>query len=189
MKRLLLVAAMGLAMGAALGAIFTLRAHNTTEEVRVVARSASDGRIEFGIEHDGERVLPTGRYMSAAQIGARNDKWLRSTPVQIEVAADEIITSASGRGNGEFTYAAAAGWHFCAAAIGATAAERPDFEVRKSQAFDGALFGGNTWDSGAGFTSNTTFNVPFARAFEMVVYANSDRPWAIGCVRVPITDR
>ncbi len=56
-----------------------------TEEVRVVARSLADGRIEFGIEHDGERVLPTGRYMNTSQIGARNDKWLRSTPVQISV--------------------------------------------------------------------------------------------------------
>lgn len=77
-----------LALGAA--GIGFVAGHNTTEEVRVVARSASDGRIEFGIEHDGERILPTGRYMNAAQIGARNDKWLRSTPVNIEVGAQEL---------------------------------------------------------------------------------------------------
>lgn len=72
-----------LALGAA--GIGFIAGQGSTEEVRVVARSANDGRIEFGIEHDGERILPTGRYMSAAQIGARNDKWLRSTPVAIEV--------------------------------------------------------------------------------------------------------
>ena len=62
-----------------------------TEEVRVVARSTTDGRIEFGVEHDGERILPRGRYMNAAQIGARNDKWLRSTVVEIEIADDNQV--------------------------------------------------------------------------------------------------
>ena len=86
MKRL---TTLGLLVMLVLGAagIGFVAGQGSTEEVRVVARSANDGRIEFGIEHDGERILPTGRYMSAAQIGARNDRWLRSTPVTIEVGA------------------------------------------------------------------------------------------------------
>lgn len=74
-----------LALGAA--GIGFVAGRNTTEEVRVVARSTTDGRIEFGIEHDGERILPSGRYFPAdAQVG----RWLRSTPVDIAVGGEEL---------------------------------------------------------------------------------------------------
>ena len=90
-----------LALGAA--GIGFVAGQGSTEEVRVVARSANDGRIEFGIEHDGERILPTGRYMSAAQIGARNDRWLRSTPVTIKVGGEELSTTPTSAPSTEWT--------------------------------------------------------------------------------------
>lgn len=52
MRRL---ATLGLLAVLALGAVAIgfVVGQSSTEEVRVIARSVSDGRIEFGIEHDG----------------------------------------------------------------------------------------------------------------------------------------
>ena len=52
-------------------------------EVRIVAKQLADGRIEFGLEQDGERVLPRSRFFPA---NAKVDTWLRSSPVSINEA-------------------------------------------------------------------------------------------------------
>ena len=90
MKRLLTI---GLLAALALGAagIGFVAGQGQTEEVRVNARSLANGKIEFAIEHDGERLLPTGRFLTAALKNAGDGKWLRSTPVEIEVRAEPQV--------------------------------------------------------------------------------------------------
>ena len=64
------------------------------EQVRIVARKLSDGRIEFGLEQhrDGswsERLLPARRFFPAtATVG----RWLRSSPLTVGVAATPYVT-------------------------------------------------------------------------------------------------
>lgn len=94
MMLVLLLVAVGTGIGFTVG-------QSQTEEVRVVARSLTDGRIEFGIEHNGRRVLPASRYLNTRQIGARDDKWLRSTPVQIEVESRRSSTTLAPTGSVE----------------------------------------------------------------------------------------
>ena len=56
----------------------------STSDVRIVAQKLEDGRIEFGLEQDGERILPRVRYFPAnAEVG----RWLKSSAVTIEVEA------------------------------------------------------------------------------------------------------
>ena len=65
MKNLMLLVVLAtLGVGIAVGWAAT---RTEQVEVRVVAQPNADGRVEFGIEYEGERVLPTGRYLSAAQ--------------------------------------------------------------------------------------------------------------------------
>ena len=52
-------------------------------ELRVVAQPLSDGRIEFGVEYQGERVLPTARYLTQRLIQQRRGQWLKSTPIEV----------------------------------------------------------------------------------------------------------
>ena len=59
-------------------------------EVRINARQLEDGRVEFALEHDGARVLPRSRYFPA---NAEVNRWLRSSPVTIELAADDAAVS------------------------------------------------------------------------------------------------
>ena len=87
---LVMVAAVAAGAGVAWG-----QSRTQDVEVRVAARSVEDGRIEFAIEYDGERVLPRGRYMNSRQINARNDNWLRSTPVTISVPIAEAAAPSS----------------------------------------------------------------------------------------------
>ncbi len=54
-------------------------------DVRVAARPLADGRIEFAIEHNGERVSPRVRYLSPRLIRDRVGDWLRSSPVTLTV--------------------------------------------------------------------------------------------------------
>ena len=64
------------------------------EQVRIVARKLSDGRIEFGLQQhrDGswsERLLPARRFFpTAATVG----RWLRSSPLTVGVAATPFVT-------------------------------------------------------------------------------------------------
>lgn len=52
-------------------------------EVRVVAHPHDDGTVEFAVEYDGERYLPTGRRLSPALADSRRGQWLTSTPVEL----------------------------------------------------------------------------------------------------------
>lgn len=52
-------------------------------ELRVIARPLEDGRIEFGVEHRGEQILPTARYLTQRLIQQRRGQWLSSTPVEV----------------------------------------------------------------------------------------------------------
>ncbi len=79
----------GLALTAtalALGAIgFALgQSLSGTEDVRIAARKLADGKIEFALEQDGQRILPRSRFFPAS---AQVDRWLRSSPVSIDVEA------------------------------------------------------------------------------------------------------
>ena len=51
-----------------------------TITVRIIARRAADGRIEFGMRGpDGENILPPARFFPAA--GPGHSRWLRSTEI------------------------------------------------------------------------------------------------------------
>ena len=54
------------------------------EEIgRINARLLANGRIEFAFTPtDGERILPSSRFFPT---GATIDRWLRSTPIEVEV--------------------------------------------------------------------------------------------------------
>ena len=91
-------------------------------EVRIVAQRLEDGRVEFGLEQDGERILPERRYFPAdASVG----RWLRSSPVSIEspppsVAIREQPLGNSISGSGDDYRSAgyfAAGNYICTASV------------------------------------------------------------------------
>ena len=56
----------------------------TTSDVQIVARKLDDGRIEFGLEQDDERILPRVRYFPA---DAPVDRWLKSSAISVDVPA------------------------------------------------------------------------------------------------------
>lgn len=57
-------------------------------ELRVAARSRQNGKIEFAIRDDADRLKrPTKRYINQSRITARDDRWLQSSPVEIAVPA------------------------------------------------------------------------------------------------------
>ena len=112
MSKLKVIGLMMMATVVAAGAAVVWGQSRTQDvEVGIAARSVEDGRIELAIEYDGERVLPSRRYMTAGQINARNNSWLRSTPVtvqaQIESSAD---ASEDGLAETRTTTATDAGW-------------------------------------------------------------------------------
>ena len=80
MERLKTMAIMALL--AALAASIALATTGGEAEVRINARQLEDGRVEFGVEHDGDRLLPARRYFPASVDHAR---WLRSSPVTVDV--------------------------------------------------------------------------------------------------------
>ena len=92
MKRLMTLCLLAVLALSAAGIGFVV-SQGRTEEVRVVARSNADGSIEFGIEHDGDRLLPTSRYLTPALKNTGDGKWLRSTPVEIEIGASQALTT------------------------------------------------------------------------------------------------
>ena len=60
-------------------------------DVRIVAQRLEDGRVEFGLEQDGERILPRVRYFPAdAPVG----RWLRSSPVPVDVGLNQVMEEA-----------------------------------------------------------------------------------------------
>ena len=65
-------------------------------ELRVIAQPLENGRIEFGIEHRGEQILPTARYLTQRLIQQRRGQWLSSTPV--EVVGDSLAPPALSAG-------------------------------------------------------------------------------------------
>ena len=56
------------------------------EVVYVAAQPLADGRVEFAIEHNGERIQPEARYLTPQLISDRQGEWLRSSPVSITAA-------------------------------------------------------------------------------------------------------
>ena len=71
----------------------------TVEAVRVAAQPLADGRIEFAILHNGERIQPEARYLTPQLIRDRQGEWLRSSPVSITAAVTpaELVRAASTR--------------------------------------------------------------------------------------------
>ena len=56
----------------------------STSDVQIVAQKLEDGRIEFALEQDGERILPRTRFFPVdAEVG----RWLRSSAVTVELEA------------------------------------------------------------------------------------------------------
>ena len=54
---------------------------DSDSDVRIVAQRLEDGRVEFGLDQDGERILPQVRYFPAdAPVG----RWLRSSPLSVD---------------------------------------------------------------------------------------------------------
>ena len=52
-------------------------------EVQVAVQPLSDGKIEFAVLYQDERILPDGRFLTPELIESRTEVWLRSTPVVI----------------------------------------------------------------------------------------------------------
>ena len=50
------------------------------DDVRIIARMASDQRIEFGAQVNGASVLPERRFVRAS---IAHSRWLRSTPIEL----------------------------------------------------------------------------------------------------------
>ena len=74
----------------AVGSVAWSATRTVETEVRVVAQPHEDGRIEFGIEHNGERILPSSRFLTPSLIERKAGTWLRSTPVTVAIeVADE----------------------------------------------------------------------------------------------------
>lgn len=69
-----------LALLAALAGSIALAATSGEAEVRINARQLEDGRVEFGLEQEGERKLPRSRYFPA---NVSHDRWLRSSPITV----------------------------------------------------------------------------------------------------------
>ncbi len=83
----LLVGATGFALSQSL---------TSTSDVRIVAQKLEDGRIEFGLEQDGERILPRTRFFPAnAEVG----RWLKSSPVTITLVVDDPVVEDEGAGH------------------------------------------------------------------------------------------
>ena len=76
------------AIGFALGQSIT-----GSSDVRIIAQKLVDGRIEFGLEQDGEQVLPRARFFPA---NARVGRWLKSSPIDVSVepTVDSVTSSA-----------------------------------------------------------------------------------------------
>lgn len=75
-----------IAIGLVLGSEVFGQTITNTSDVRIVAQRLEDGRIEFGLEQDGERILPRSRFFpSDAQVG----RWLKSSPIGFEVESEE----------------------------------------------------------------------------------------------------
>ncbi len=84
-----------LALGATIGVLYAQSTQTVTTDVQIEARRLDDGRIEFALNHEGERLLPRRRYFPATG----GTTWLRSTaiPITIETQAPEPnIASADG---------------------------------------------------------------------------------------------
>ena len=65
-------------------AVSVAQAQSDEQTGRIVARRLDDGRTEFGWQPaGGARVLPSARYFPA---GARVDRWLNSSPVEVNGA-------------------------------------------------------------------------------------------------------
>lgn len=63
--------------------------------MRVIARHvAEDGRTEFGLRRDGEDIFPRARFFPAT--GPDHDRWLRSTPIKVEVSEPETTQQDDG---------------------------------------------------------------------------------------------
>ena len=112
MSKLKVIGLVMLAAAVAAGAAVAWGQSRTQDiEVGVAARSVEDGRIELAIEYDGERVLPSRRYMTAQQINARNNSWLRSTPVMIQAQIEASAgASQAGLAETQTTTATDASW-------------------------------------------------------------------------------
>ena len=99
---------------------FALGQATVSTDVRINARQLEDGRVEFALEHDGERILPRQRYFPAE---ATVDRWLRSSPIAIEIAGapveqPQVAASTSGTGEQYVRLGSlAAGHYICAASI------------------------------------------------------------------------
>ena len=93
------------AVAAIIAADFTAPAQAQSDDDitgRIVARQLADGRVEFGWQDpSGTRVLPKSRYFPA---DAESDKWLRSSPVEVDGAAIGRI-NARLRSNGKIEFA------------------------------------------------------------------------------------
>ena len=73
----------GVAVGIVVGTEALGQSITGTSDVRIVAQKVEDGRIEFGLEQDGERILPRSRFFPTdAQVG----RWLRSSPLKVAAA-------------------------------------------------------------------------------------------------------
>ena len=85
---------------AAVSSPVAAQADGGSDEVRIVARKLADDRIEFGLQHRnvddswGDRRLPSSRFFPA---DVAVDRWLRSSPLTVSVAATSTPLGA-GRG-------------------------------------------------------------------------------------------
>lgn len=113
------------------------------EVVRVAAQPLADGRVEFAVEHNGERIQPEARYLTPQLIRDRQGDWLRSSPVSISAAISpaELVRAASIRAAAAGSWNSSDGTPVDVAAVCALSA------VVRLSSISGIIFYGGEWES------------------------------------------
>ena len=89
-----LLALAALAVLAAIATAGTAVAHENARleaELRVAVRPGADGAIEFGLSHDGRRVLPELRFLTPEQAESRAGRWLRSSAAEVAFSGGDPV--------------------------------------------------------------------------------------------------
>lgn len=109
-----------------------------TISVQVTARPLENGAVEFGIVHDGERVLPRGRYLNV--LTAPFDRWLTSTPVTVISPVASVAATGAMSESPDGTSPAAGPW--AAEGFGSVPVQ---VQISARLDFDGAIEFGITY--------------------------------------------
>ena len=185
-KSVILVALV--AAAAALGWAVAQQQQNI--EVRIAARSVADGRVEFGVLYEGERLLPSSRYLSARLADARDDRWLRSSPVRIELDAAPTQLAAppdaeriEGRGEDVQALRLAAGVWYCSASIEGNDGRFYGFVFRGREGGHETITGIAAAGDARKLIRVGSGILDFKGVIDVEIDAQPSASWSVGCER------